>query len=246
MAKQVCVIGLGRFGAKLASTLFQREHEVLAIDQDEQRVQEMLGRVTYAVEANATNETALRDLGVGDMDVAVVALGSQIQSSIITTMMLKSMGLPYVIARATDPQHAEILHRVGADKVIFPEEEAAERAASLDLSPNYVEFMHITEDTGVHKLRPPEKMRGMSPERCRPRFRVDAAPRLRNGHTARERIYSQSCRRGNDRRWRHTGRGWQPRGCREGICPVTAGPSITAAYSYERTNRIPGPGGHLH
>lgn len=162
MAKQVCVIGLGRFGAKLASTLFQREHEVLAIDQDEQRVQEMLGRVTYAVEANATNETALRDLGVADMDVAVVALGSQIQSSIITTMMLKSMGLPYVIARATDTQHAEILHRVGADKVIFPEEEAAERAASLDLSPNYVEFMNITEDTGVHKLRPPEKMRGMS------------------------------------------------------------------------------------
>ncbi len=162
MAKQVCVIGLGRFGAKLASTLFQREHEVLAIDQDEQRVQGMLGRVTYAVEANATNESALRDLGVGDMDVAVVALGSQIQSSIITTMMLKSMGLPYVIARATDTQHAEILHRVGADKVIFPEEEAAERAASLDLSPNYVEFMNITEDTGVHKLRPPEKMRGMS------------------------------------------------------------------------------------
>ena len=162
MAKQVCVIGLGRFGAKLASTLFQREHEVLAIDQDEQRVQGMLGRVTYAVEANATNETALRDLGVSDMDVAVVALGSQIQSSIITTMMLKSMGLPYVIARATDTQHAEILHRVGADKVIFPEEEAAERAASLDLSPNYVEFMHITDDTGVHKLRPPEKMRGMS------------------------------------------------------------------------------------
>ncbi len=162
MAKQVCVIGLGRFGAKLASTLFQREHEVLAIDQDEQRVQGMLGRVTYAVEANATNETALRDLGVGDMDVAVVALGSQIQSSIITTMMLKSMGLPYVIARATDTQHAEILHRVGADKVIFPEEEAAERAASLDLSPNYVEFMNITEDTGVHKLRPPEKMRGLS------------------------------------------------------------------------------------
>ena len=162
MAKQVCVIGLGRFGAKLASTLFQRDHEVLAIDQDEQRVQGMLGRVTYAVEANATNETALRDLGVSDMDVAVVALGSQIQSSIIVTMMLKSMGLPYVIARATDTQHAEILHRVGADKVIFPEEEAAERAASLDLSPNYVEFMHITDDTGVHKLRPPEKMRGMS------------------------------------------------------------------------------------
>ena len=160
MPKQVCVIGLGRFGARLAATLFQRDHEVLAIDLDEQKVQEMLGRVTYAVEANATNETALRDLGVADMDVAVVALGSQVQSSIITTMLLKSMGLPYVIARATNTQHAEILHRVGADKVVFPEEEAADRTASLDLSPNYVEFMNITEDTGVHKLRPPERMRG--------------------------------------------------------------------------------------
>jgi trk system potassium uptake protein TrkA len=77
-------------------------------------------------------------------------------------MLLKSMGLPYVIARATDTQHAEILHRVGADKVVFPEEEAAERAASLDLSPNYVEFMNITEDTGVHKIRPPERMRGLT------------------------------------------------------------------------------------
>ena len=135
MPKQVCVIGLGRFGAKLASTLFQRDHEVLAIDLDEQKVQEMLGRVTYAVEANATSETALRDLGVADMDVAVVALGSQIQSSIITTMLLKSMGLPYVIARATDPQHAEILHRVGADKVVFPVPDNPNRMAVSPRAP---------------------------------------------------------------------------------------------------------------
>ena len=162
MAKEVCVIGLGRFGSRLASILFQQGHEVVAIDQDGQRVQEMMGRVTYAVEGNATDERALRDLGVENMNVAVVALGSQIQSSIIATMMLKSMGHPHVIARATNTQHAEILHRVGADKVVFPEEEAAERTASVELSPNYVEFMPITEDTGVHKLRPPEKLRGLS------------------------------------------------------------------------------------
>ena len=160
MANQVCVIGLGRFGSKLATTLFQGEHEVLAIDFNDQRVQEMLGRVTYAVEADATSETALRDLGVADMDVAVVALGSQVQSSIITTMLLKTMGLPFVIARATDTRHAEILHRVGADKVIFPEEEAAVRAASLDLTPNSIDFIGITETDGIHKLRPPERMRG--------------------------------------------------------------------------------------
>lgn len=162
MSNTVCVIGLGRFGAKLATTLFQSEHEVLAIDQNDLRVQDMLGRVTYAVEADATSETALRDLGVADMDVAVVALGSQVQSSIITTMLLKTMGLPFVIARATDTRHAEILHRVGADKVIFPEEEAAVRAASLDLTPNSIEFIGITETDGIHKLRPPERMRGRS------------------------------------------------------------------------------------
>lgn len=160
MANQVCVIGLGRFGAKLATTLFQSQHEVLAIDQDDLKVQAMLGRVTYAVEADATSETALQDLGVADMDVAVVALGSQIQSSIIATMLLKTMGLPFVIARATDTRHAEILHRVGADKVIFPEEEAAVRAASLDLTPNSIEFIGITDTDGIHKLRPPEHMRG--------------------------------------------------------------------------------------
>ena len=162
MSNQVCVIGLGRFGSKLATTLFQSEHEVLAIDQNDQKVQEMLGRVTYAVEADATSETALRDLGVADMDVAVVALGSQVQSSIITTMLLKSMGLPFVIARAMDTRHAEILHRVGADKVIFPEEDAATRAARLDMSPNSIDFISISEHDGVHKLRPPERMRGRS------------------------------------------------------------------------------------
>lgn len=160
MPYQICIIGLGRFGTKLASTLFQQQHEVLAVDQDEQRVQAMLGQVTYAVEVDATNEAALRDLGVPQMDVGIVALGSQLQSSIISTMILKNMGIPYIIARATDTQHADILHRVGADKVIFPEEEAATRAANLDMTPNAVAYMDITDAAGVHKLRPPEWMRG--------------------------------------------------------------------------------------
>ena len=162
MANQVCVIGLGRFGTKLATTLFQNNHEVLGIDLNDLRVQSMHGRVTYAVAADGTNESSLRDLGVPDMDVAVVALGSQVQSSIITTMSLKTMGLPFVIARATDTRHAEILHHVGADKVIFPEEEAAIRAASLDLSPSSIDFISITDLHGMHKLRPPERMRGRS------------------------------------------------------------------------------------
>ena len=160
MTKQVCVIGLGRFGAKVASALFQQQHEVLAIDRDERVVQGMLGQVTYVVEADATSESALRDLGVGDMDVTVISVGSQIQSSIIATMLVKTMGVPYVVARASDAQHAEILHRAGADKVVFPEEDAALRVANVDLNPNTIEYMGITERQGIHKLRPPEYMRG--------------------------------------------------------------------------------------
>ena len=162
MTKQICVIGLGRFGAKLATTLYQRGHEVSAIDQNDLRVQAMLGQVNYVVQADATDERVLLDLGVADMDVAVVALGSQMQSSIITTMLLKTMGMPFVIARATDRRHEEILTRIGANKVIFPEEEAAVRAASLDLAPNSTDFISITERDGIHKLRPPERMRGRS------------------------------------------------------------------------------------
>ena len=162
MPKQVCVIGLGRFGAKVASALFQQHHEVLAIDQDQQVVQSMLGQVTYVVEADATVEGALRDLGVGDMDVAVISVGSQIQSSIIATMLVKTMGVPFVVARASDAQHAEILHRAGADKVVFPEEDAALRVANVDLNPNTIEYMSITDRHGIHKLRPPEHMRRRS------------------------------------------------------------------------------------
>ena len=162
MTKQVCVIGLGRFGAKVASALFQQHHEVLAIDRDQQVVQSMLGKVTYVVEADATSEGALRDLGVGDMDVAVISVGSQIQSSIIATMQVKTMGVPFVVARASDEQHAEILHRAGADKVVFPEEDAALRVANVDLNPNTMEYMGITDRHGIHKLRPPEHMRRRS------------------------------------------------------------------------------------
>lgn len=162
MPYQVCVIGLGRFGAKLATTLQQARHEVMAIDQDNEKVQAMMGRVTYAVQGDGSSSDSLEGLGVADMDVAVVSLGSQVQSSIITTMLLKNLGVPFVMARAINEQHSQILQRVGADKVVFPEEESAERAASLDLGPYSIDFIGITEAVGIHKLRPPESMRGRS------------------------------------------------------------------------------------
>ena len=97
MKKQVCVIGVGRFGAAVAQELYQSGHDVLVIDTDEAKIQDMLGEVTYAVRADASNESVLKELDVADFDEAVVALGSEnVQSSILITVVLKSIGVPFV------------------------------------------------------------------------------------------------------------------------------------------------------
>ena len=99
MKKQVCVIGLGRFGGTVARELYQSGHDVLAIDLDEAKIQDMLGHVTYAVRADASSESVLRELDVADFDVAVVALGSDnVQASILITVLIKDLGIPYIIA----------------------------------------------------------------------------------------------------------------------------------------------------
>ena len=112
MNKQVCVIGLGRFGSTVARELYQAGHDVLAVDANESTIQDMLGSVTYAVRADATNESVLRELGVADFDVAIVALGNDnIQSSILVTVILKSLDIPFIVARAANELHGTTLDR---------------------------------------------------------------------------------------------------------------------------------------
>ncbi len=159
MEKQLCVVGLGRFGATVATELYQAGHDVLAIDTDEVKIQDMLGQVTYAVRADATSESVLRELGVGDMDVAVVALGSEnIQASILITVILKSLGIPFIIARAATELHGDTLERIGADKVVYPEMESARRVAHVDFNPGIMDYMEIAPNAGISKIRPPEQM----------------------------------------------------------------------------------------
>ena len=159
MKKQVCVIGLGRFGATVARELYQAGHDVLAIDIDEAKIQEALGHVTYAVRADATNETVLKELDVADFDVAVVALGNDnTQGSILVTSLLKSIDLPFIIARAADELHGDILERIGADKVVFPEMESARRAAHIGFDSGVVDYMPIIPNFGITKIHPPEQM----------------------------------------------------------------------------------------
>ncbi len=165
MSRQVCVVGMGWYGATVARELYQSGYDVLAIDNDELKVQDMLGQVTYAVRADATNETVLRELGVADFDVAVVALGSEyIQASILVTVMLKSFNIPFVVSRAASELHGNTLERIGADRVVYPELESGQRLAHVGFTAGVTDFMELTPGVGINKMHPPESMLRMTLE----------------------------------------------------------------------------------
>ena len=177
MKRQVLVVGLGRFGSSVAATLFDRGHDVLAIDQEERRVQDMVPNVTYSVMADATSEAALRELGVTNFDLAVVATGTQIQSSVLATVLLKRIGLPYVVARAENELHGLTLEKIGADLVIYPEREAGERLAHNLAYTGVVDYMQLGEGFGVSKISPPKDYQGKTIDE------VGLGPRSKSGLT---------------------------------------------------------------
>lgn len=158
MKKQVVVIGLGRFGSSIAKELYQMGHDVLAMDLDEHSVQDMLGQVTYAVKADATNEAVLKELGVSNFDVAVVAIGTDLQASILVTVLLKDLEIPFVVTRAINELHGNTMERIGADKVVYPEQEIGRRLAHVGFDPGVLDYMEIAPTSGITKLRPPEQL----------------------------------------------------------------------------------------
>ena len=120
---QVAVIGLGRFGTTVATTLYQMGHDVLAIDINPDKVQELAGQVTYAVAADATDESSLKELGIEKFEYAVVAIGSNTEASIMVSVLLKSLNIGVVIARAVSKLQGDTLERIEVDKVVYPESE---------------------------------------------------------------------------------------------------------------------------
>jgi trk system potassium uptake protein TrkA len=148
------VIGLGTFGRALAAEMQALGNEVLGVDIDRQNVQELSGTIRQVVEADATSESALRELGVSDLDAAVVSIREP-EPSIMTTLLLKKLGVPNVIARAASDLHAEILKLVGANRVVFPEQETALRLAHGIDVPETVDYLSISTDMGISKLVAP-------------------------------------------------------------------------------------------
>ena len=160
MKKQVLVIGLGRFGVSLANTLYSIGHDVLAIDKAEENVQAVASQITHAIQADATNETILKELGVSNFDVAIVAIGSAIENSVLSTILLKKLGVPYVIARANNELHGSILDKIGADRVVYPEYEMGNRVARGVTLSNISDYMPIASGYGVAKMIAPQHFVG--------------------------------------------------------------------------------------
>ncbi len=158
--KQFVVIGLGRFGASVAETLADNGYDVLAIDKDADRVQSIADIVTHAVEADATDEEALKTLGVRNFDVAVVSIGDNVSANILCTLILKELNVPYVIVKAPDSLHGKVLTKVGADRVVYPERDMGARIANNLISSNVLDYIEFAPEYGVVEILASEKMIG--------------------------------------------------------------------------------------
>ncbi|CDF58472.1 potassium channel family protein [Thermobrachium celere] len=151
-SKQFVVIGLGRFGSSIAKTLYSLGHEVLAIDKDEEVVQDISEYVTHAVQADATDEATLKSLGIRNFDIAVVTIGSDVQSSVLVTLLVKELGVKYVIAKAQNELHAKVLYKIGADRVVFPERDMGVRVAHNLCSSNILDYIELSPDYSIMEV----------------------------------------------------------------------------------------------
>lgn len=160
--KQFAIIGLGRFGASIARTLYALGHDVLAIDSNDELVQEISDSVTHAVQADATDEHALTALGIRNFDVAVVAIGTSIQASILATLNCKELGVKYVLTKAQNEVHAKILYKIGADKVVFPERDMGMRVAHNLVSSNILDYIELAPDYSLVEIEAMPQWEGKS------------------------------------------------------------------------------------
>ncbi len=182
--RQIAVIGLGRFGSSLALTLTRMGYDVLAVDTNEEKVNNIMDRVTHAAQVDAMDEQALKALGIRNFDVVVVAIGQDVQSNILVTVMLKDLGVKMVVSKAITELHGRVLERVGADKVIFPERDMGVRVAQALVSKNIVDQINLSPDYSILEMTAPDGLSGKT--------LAQGALRFKHGVTV------LAIRRGND------------------------------------------------
>lgn len=154
--KSYVVIGLGRFGSELAKALCALGCEVLAMDTRSDVVQQLTNDVTQAVVGDSQDKEVLRALGVRNFDCAIVAIGGNLGASVLATMNLKELGVPYVVCKAHDDTHRRVLEKLGADRVVIPEQEHAIRLARSLSSPNVLDYIELSQDYGIIEVPAPK------------------------------------------------------------------------------------------
>lgn len=156
------IIGLGSFGSNVARTLFERGHEVLAIDKDRDKIESAKSFSSQAVLMDSADKENLEAVGVRDMDVVVVSLGPEMEASILTVLHLHEFGIKRIVAKALTEDHAKILDAVGATEVIYPEKDMAIRTAFKLTNPNILERLPLVSGISIQEIAPPEKFIGQS------------------------------------------------------------------------------------
>ena len=160
--KSYAVIGLGQFGMSVAETLAESDCDVLAIDAREENIQEVADKVTYAVRADVREPEVLRTLGVQNVDVAVIAVAENMEASIMATMQAKELGVPYVLAKAMNALHGKILEKIGADRVIYPEQSMGLRVARNLMSGGFLDVFELSTEFSMAEFPVPTEWVGKS------------------------------------------------------------------------------------
>jgi len=156
--KQFVVIGIGRFGRSVATTLYQLGYEVLAIDSSEKEILDISNEVTHAVQIDAKDEEALKRLGIRNFDVAIVGIGDDIQSNILVSVMLKEIGVKTVIAKAKDALHGRVLEKIGVDRVIYPERDMGVRVAhNLASTKDLLDYIELSPEYSIVEVFAPKE-----------------------------------------------------------------------------------------
>lgn len=156
------VIGLGRFGSAIATTLAELGHDVIGVDSNEEHVRQMADAIAQAVQLDATDARALRAAGIADVNVAVVSIGENIESSLLAVMLLHELGVRTVVAKAVTPLHGRILERLGVSRVIFPERDMAIRLAHSLVMPNVLDYVELSRDFSFVELPAPTAFVGQT------------------------------------------------------------------------------------
>ena len=154
MKKQFAVLGIGRFGSKIARELYYKKQEIIAIDKDETVIEGIKDQVTHAFVGDITDETALKEAGVGDCDVVIIAESTNMESNIVAAQICKSLGVPQVICKAQNTIHGKILQKIGVDQIVFPEQDTAIKLVNKLTSQGVLDYFDVGENIAIIGTKP--------------------------------------------------------------------------------------------